>query len=183
MENIYNYAKFIDVSRIKQAVYPLYFTGNIDVSTTVHRKPRKKYRPDHHPHKLVYRKETQYGYIIYSKIRLPNVFWQDSHFLQDSHHPVTTFCTVQEFDFQKFLQRTGIWLSNFITGYEFGAETTFKSLPRLISLELILVSIQNLFMGVATRRQKLLTMFVWFQSGKSLLWWQVQRIIHSMCKQ
>ena len=33
MENIYNYTKSIDVSRVKLAVYPLYFTGNIDVST------------------------------------------------------------------------------------------------------------------------------------------------------
>ena len=45
MKNIYNYTKFTNVSRVKQAVYPLYFTGNIDVSTAVHRKPRKKYRP------------------------------------------------------------------------------------------------------------------------------------------
>ena len=29
----------------KDPIYPLYFTGNIDVSTVVHRKPRKKYRP------------------------------------------------------------------------------------------------------------------------------------------
>ena len=45
MENIYNYTKFTNVSRVKKAVYPLYFTGNIDVSTAVHKKPRKKYRP------------------------------------------------------------------------------------------------------------------------------------------
>ena len=45
MENIYNYTKFTNVSRAKLAVYPVYFTGNIDVSTAVHRKPRKKYRP------------------------------------------------------------------------------------------------------------------------------------------
>ena len=45
MENIYNYTKFTNVSRVKYAVYPLYFPGNIDVFTTVHRKPRKKYRP------------------------------------------------------------------------------------------------------------------------------------------
>ena len=46
MENIYNYTKFTNVSRVKLAVYPLYFTGNIDVSTAVHRKPRKKYCTD-----------------------------------------------------------------------------------------------------------------------------------------
>ena len=33
MENIYNYTKFTNVSRVKYAIYPLYFTGNIDVST------------------------------------------------------------------------------------------------------------------------------------------------------
>ena len=44
MINIYNFTKFTNVSRVKQAVYSLYFTGNIDVSTAVHRKPRKKYR-------------------------------------------------------------------------------------------------------------------------------------------
>ena len=45
MENIYNYTKFTNVSRVKYAVYPLYLTGNIADSTAVHRKPRKKYRP------------------------------------------------------------------------------------------------------------------------------------------
>ena len=45
MENIYNYTKSTNVSNLKYAFYPLYFTGNIDVSTAVHRKPRKKYRP------------------------------------------------------------------------------------------------------------------------------------------
>ena len=45
MENIYNSTKFTNVSRIKYAIYPLYLTGNIDVSTAVHRKPRKKYHP------------------------------------------------------------------------------------------------------------------------------------------
>ena len=45
MENIYNYTNFTDVSRVKSAVYPLYFIGNIADSTAVHRKPRKKYRP------------------------------------------------------------------------------------------------------------------------------------------
>ena len=52
MENIYNYTKFTNVSRIKLAVYPLYLTRNIDVSTAVHRKPRKKYRPGHSLDKL-----------------------------------------------------------------------------------------------------------------------------------
>ena len=46
MENIYNSTKFTNISRVKKAIYPLYFTGNIDVSTATHRKPRKKYRPD-----------------------------------------------------------------------------------------------------------------------------------------
>ena len=46
IENIYNYIKFTNVSRVKYAVYPLYLTGNIADSTVVHRKPRKKYRPD-----------------------------------------------------------------------------------------------------------------------------------------
>ena len=45
MEKIYNYTKITNVSRVKLAVYPLYFTGNIDVFTAVHRKPRKKNRP------------------------------------------------------------------------------------------------------------------------------------------
>ena len=45
MENIYNYTKFTNVSRVKYAVYTLYLTGNIADSTAVHRKPRKKYRP------------------------------------------------------------------------------------------------------------------------------------------
>ena len=45
MENIYNNTKFENVLRVKWAVYPKYFTGNMDVSTAVHRKPRKKYRP------------------------------------------------------------------------------------------------------------------------------------------
>ena len=47
MENIYNYTKFTNVSRVKKAVYPLYFTGYIDVSSAAHRKPRKKYRPEY----------------------------------------------------------------------------------------------------------------------------------------
>ena len=46
MENIYNYTKFTNISSVKWAVYPLYFTGNFDFSTAVHRKPRKKYRPE-----------------------------------------------------------------------------------------------------------------------------------------
>ena len=46
MENIYNYTKFTNVSRVEKAVYPLYLTGNIAYSTAVHRKLRKKYRPD-----------------------------------------------------------------------------------------------------------------------------------------
>ena len=45
MENIYNYTKFTNFSRVKQFVYPLYFTRDIYISTAVHRKPRKKYRP------------------------------------------------------------------------------------------------------------------------------------------
>ena len=45
MENIYNYTKFTNVSRVKYAVNPLYLKGNIADSTAVHRKPRKKYRP------------------------------------------------------------------------------------------------------------------------------------------
>ena len=46
MENIYNFTKFTNVSRVKYAIYPLYLTGNIADSTEVLRKPRKKYRPD-----------------------------------------------------------------------------------------------------------------------------------------
>ena len=45
MEKIYNYTKFTNVSRVKYAIYPLYFTGNIADFTAVHRKPRKRFRP------------------------------------------------------------------------------------------------------------------------------------------
>ena len=30
---------------VKEAVYPVYFTGNMANSAAAHRKPRKKYRP------------------------------------------------------------------------------------------------------------------------------------------
>ena len=46
MENIYNYTKFTNASRVKYAVYPLLLTGNIADSTAVHRKPRIKSHPD-----------------------------------------------------------------------------------------------------------------------------------------
>ena len=48
IENIYNYTKFTNVSRVKYAVYPQYSTGNIADSTAVHWKPRRKYRPATH---------------------------------------------------------------------------------------------------------------------------------------
>ena len=35
MENIYNYIKFTNVSRVKWAVYPLYFTGNMDAKKKI----------------------------------------------------------------------------------------------------------------------------------------------------
>ena len=45
MENIYNTTESRIVSRVNQAVCPVYFAGNIADSTAVHRKPGKKYRP------------------------------------------------------------------------------------------------------------------------------------------
>ena len=45
MEKIYNSTKLINVSRVKEAVYPVYFTGNMVDYAAVHRKPKKKYRP------------------------------------------------------------------------------------------------------------------------------------------
>ena len=35
------------ILRVKEAVYPLYFIGNMVDSVVVHRKPRKKSHPDH----------------------------------------------------------------------------------------------------------------------------------------
>ena len=49
MERFYNSTKLINVSRVKEAVYPVYFTGNMADSAAVHRKPKKKYRPALHP--------------------------------------------------------------------------------------------------------------------------------------
>ena len=45
MEKFYNSTKSINVSRVKEAVYPVYFTENMADSATVHRKPRQKSRP------------------------------------------------------------------------------------------------------------------------------------------
>ena len=36
MGKIYNSTKLINVSRVKEAVYPVYFTGNMSDSTAVH---------------------------------------------------------------------------------------------------------------------------------------------------
>ena len=47
MEKFYNSTKFINVSWVKEAVYPVYFTGNMADSAAVHRKPRKKSRPSY----------------------------------------------------------------------------------------------------------------------------------------
>ena len=42
MKNFYNSTKFINVTRVKkEAIYPVYFTGNIADSDAAHRKPRK----------------------------------------------------------------------------------------------------------------------------------------------
>ena len=46
MENFYNSTKFTNVSRVKQVVYPLYFTGNMADSAAVCRNNRKKLPPD-----------------------------------------------------------------------------------------------------------------------------------------
>ena len=45
MEKFYNSTKFINVSRVKEAIYPVYFTGNTADSIAVHRKLRKKFHP------------------------------------------------------------------------------------------------------------------------------------------
>ena len=45
MGKFYNLTKFGNVSSVKVAIYPVYFTGNMADSAAVHRKPRKKYRP------------------------------------------------------------------------------------------------------------------------------------------
>ena len=45
MEKIYDSTKSINVSRVKEAVYLVYFTGNMADSAAVHRKLEKKYRP------------------------------------------------------------------------------------------------------------------------------------------
>ena len=41
MEKLYNPTKLINVSRVKEAVYPVSFTGNMADSSAVHRKPSK----------------------------------------------------------------------------------------------------------------------------------------------
>ena len=41
MGKFYNSTKFIIILRVKEAVYPVYFTGNMADSAMVHRKPRK----------------------------------------------------------------------------------------------------------------------------------------------
>ena len=45
MQNFYYSTKFRNVSRVKLAVYSVYFLGNIADSNRVHRKPRKKSWP------------------------------------------------------------------------------------------------------------------------------------------
>ena len=45
MEKLYSSTKFINVSRVKETAYPVYFTGNMADSAAVHRNLRKKYRP------------------------------------------------------------------------------------------------------------------------------------------
>ena len=44
MENIFDLTKLRISSRVNLAVCPVYFTGNIANSTTVHRKPEEKKR-------------------------------------------------------------------------------------------------------------------------------------------
>ena len=48
MEKIDNSTKLINVSRVKEAVYPVYFTGNMADSAAVHRKPWIKSRPEYY---------------------------------------------------------------------------------------------------------------------------------------
>ena len=45
MENFYNSTRFRKVSRVKLAVYPVYFTGNTADCNMVHRPPGKKSNP------------------------------------------------------------------------------------------------------------------------------------------
>ena len=44
MENIFDLTKLRIISSVNLAVCPVYFTGNIANSTTVHRKPEEKKR-------------------------------------------------------------------------------------------------------------------------------------------
>ena len=53
MDKFCNSTKFINVLRVTEAVYTVYFTGNMAYSAAVHRKPRKKYRPAPPPPKRI----------------------------------------------------------------------------------------------------------------------------------
>ena len=50
MEKFCISTKFRNISKVKEAIYPVYFTGNMADPAAAHRKQIKKYRLVHYPH-------------------------------------------------------------------------------------------------------------------------------------
>ena len=50
MEKFCISTKFRNISKVKEAIYPVYFTGNMADPAAFHRKPIKKNRLVHYPH-------------------------------------------------------------------------------------------------------------------------------------